>query len=220
MPWIVSSRCFAVWALLLVTSLLIVACASGGQTDAIEEDFVTTKDHATIGGTTREASGLVPERTVGEKTSLGKTCDPDAPIDDIRVDTPLAFADEKRLVAVSDNVFVGRVLRKLREVPPSQNPMPSTAFAVEVEGNIKGSLSGTATVSQGGGCDPKYGRVVLINGDSLLKPGEEAVFATSKDSSGDSYSLVSYKRSHATFETEEQEARLVARFREAKGDDR
>lgn len=110
-------------------------------------------------------------------------------------------------------------MRKLREVPPSHSSLPSTAFAVEVEENIKGSLSGTVTVVQAGGCDPRYGRVALVNDDPLLKPGEEAVFTTSKDSTGESYSLVAYKRSHATFETEEQEARIVARFREAKRDD-
>ncbi len=183
----------------------------------------TAKSHTTTEATSPEASGLDPERTVGKKTPLGKACDPDAPIDDIHVDTPLAFADETKLVAVFDNVFVGRVLRKIRNVPPWEKgnpaPLPTTEFAVEVKENIKGSLSGTVTVSQGGGCDPKYGRVVLINGDSLLKPGEEAVFTTSKDSTGDSYSLVAYKRSHATFETEEQEARVVARFQQAKRDD-
>ncbi len=214
MPWIVSRRCFAVLSFLLDASLSMAACAASNAPKK-----GTAKSHTTTEATSPEASGLDPERTVGKKTPLGKACDPDAPIDDIHVDTPLAFADEKRLVAVSDNVFVGRVLRKLREVPPSHSSLPSTAFAVEVEENIKGSLSGTVTVVQAGGCDPRYGRVALVNDDPLLKPGEEAVFTTSKDSTGESYSLVAYKRSHATFETEEQEARIVARFREAKRDD-
>ena len=210
MPWIISSRRFAVWALLLVASLSLDACAAGSATKN-----EPAKAHTT-GGTAWEASGLEPERTVGGETSLGRACDPDAPPDEIQVDTPLAFADETKLVAVSDNVFVGRVIMRVEDAPLAEKqPLPTTSFSVKVQENIKGSLSGTVTVVQAGGCDPKYGRVALINDDPLLKTSEEAVFSTSKDSAGESYSLVAHKRSHAMFRTEEQEARVVARFREA-----
>ena len=82
--------------------------------------------------------------------------------------------------------------------------------------NIRGSLSGTVTVSQAGGYDPRYGHVVLIYNDPLLKPGQEAVFSVRKDSPGGPYFMVGGTFSHVEIETEEQEARVVDRFREAR----
>ncbi len=47
---------------------------------------------------------------------------------------------------------------------------------MKVERNIKGSLSGTVVVVQHGGCDPRYDRIVLVNGDDLLRPGQKVVY--------------------------------------------
>ena len=116
------------------------------------------------------------------------------------------------------DVFVGRVVSKLDNVPPSENlpPLPTTLFAVEVEENIKGHLSGTVTVVQGGGCNPARNQVVLINNDPVLKPGEEAVFSTSEDSQDGPHSMVGDRFSHVPVETETQEARVVDAFEAAK----
>ena len=195
-----------IWIVVQVVALALLVVGCGQQ--------VGTGHHGD-----QASSGAEPKRTVGEEASIQTNCGPDAPTVVIGVDTSLNAADERRLVAVSDNVFLGRVLGKIRNVPLSENspPLPTTEFAVKVEKNIKGSISGKVTVVQGGGCDPRYGRIALINNDPLLKPGERAVFSTTKakDSPEGPYSLVSHQFSHVTVETEEQEARVVAKFREA-----
>lgn len=210
-----SARYAFVWALLLATSL-VIACAPSSATRKVDAN-----NRATSEDTAQREAGLKPKRTAGEETSLQTSCSPEAPIDNIEVDSSLSFADEARLVAVSDNVFLGRVVRRVEDTPlPEKQPLPTTSFAVEVEENIKGSLSGTVTVVQGGGCDPRYGRIALINNDPLLKAGEEAVFVTRRESPDGPYSLISHRSSHVRVQTDEQEARVVSRFQEAEKSNR
>jgi hypothetical protein len=164
------------------------------------------------------ASNAESERTtVGRAAPRQAGCTPGAPVDNIVVDTSLNAANETQLVNVSDNVFVGQVVRRIDDAPlPEAAPLPTTAFAVEVKENIKGSLSGTVTVVQGGGCDPEYGRVVLINNNPLLVPGQEVLFTTSEDSPGGTHSLASHTYSSVRLETASEKARVVAKFQEAK----
>lgn len=72
------------------------------------------------------------------------------------------------------------------------------------------------TVVQGGGCDPEYGRVAVINNNPLLVPGQDALFTTSEDSPGGPQSLVSHRYSNVTLETASEETRVVAKFQDAK----
>jgi hypothetical protein len=164
------------------------------------------------------SSGSALERTAGDETASRTGCGPDAQTVNIVTDPSFDVSDKRQLVGYVDNVFVGRVLRKIDNVPPSENvpPLPTTLFAVEVEENIKGSLSGTVTVVQGGGCNPARDQIVLINNDPPLKPGEEAVFSTSEDSPNGPHSMVGDRFSHVTVETERQETQAVARFQAAK----
>lgn len=157
-----------------------------------------------------------PNPALGE-TAAHTGCGPDAETVNIVTDPAFDVSDRRQLVGYVDNVFVGRVVRKLDNVPPSENvpPLPTTLFAVEVEENIKGHLSGTVTVVQGGGCNPARNQVVLINNDPLLKPGEEAVFSTSEDSPDGPHSMVGDRFSHVPVETETQEARVVDAFEAA-----
>jgi hypothetical protein len=106
--------------------------------------------------------------------------------------------DERQLVGEADNVFVGRVVKKVgdsgspREQLPDSGAVtgtPRTQFAVEVEENVKGSLDGVVTVSQEGGYvsftadeGPQKGQRVralaLLEHDPLLKPGQRYLFVT------------------------------------------
>jgi hypothetical protein len=65
------------------------------------------------------------------------------------VSDPEYISDEE-LVRLADNVFVGRVIKRVGYEPPSENtpPLPQTLFSVKVERNIKGSLSGTVSSSR------------------------------------------------------------------------
>lgn len=100
-------------------------------------------------------------------------------------------ADDRRLVAFSDNVFVGTVSEKVgnRGLPTSRpdDDVPKTQFAVRVLENIKGRLSGTVTVSQPGGVAQKgqdRGTLQLREGDPLLQQGQTYVFVTRQDRKG------------------------------------
>ena len=173
----------------------------------------------------RSEEGALQEREPGSRVESNavrkadrKGCGTDAPVNSVTVDASFDAANETLLVSVSDNAFVGRVVRKVRDVPPSEleNDLPVTEFAIEVEKNIKGSLSGVVTVSQGGGCDLVYGSgITLINNTPLLRPGQRALFTTTEDSSG-SHSLVIDRFSSVRLETKTEETRVVAKFQQAK----
>lgn len=156
------------------------------------------------------------ERTVTEGASPQEECPPGAPTDNIVADP--ASVSDKQLVDFADNVFVGRVVRKVGYEPPSEGmpPLPQTKFAVEVEENIKGSLSGTVVVVQEGGCDPRYGRVVLVNDDELLEPGEEVVFSTKKQGPDGPHLIVGSNYGDIRVGTEGEEAEVVSNLRNAR----
>lgn len=202
-------RSLTLWAMFVILLALGLFAISAVWRDRQVETSHRNQEHST---------GSVQEQTVGQASSSQKGCGPDAPIDNITVDTSFDAANEARLVRASDNVFTGRVLKEVDNIPSAKNsaPLPTTEFAVEVEKNIKGSFSGTVIVSQAGGCDPKYGRIAIINNDPLLKPGQEALFATTEDSQGGPHSLVGFQFSNVTLETDAEETRVVERFQEAK----
>lgn len=172
-----------------------------------------------------DEAGASQKREPGWKTESNAVreadregCGPDAPTYSVEAHPSFDASDETLLVGVSDNAFVGRVVEKIRDVPPSEleTDLPVTEFAVEVQKNIKGSLSGTVTVSQAGGCDLLYGGITLINGNPLLEPGQEALFTTTQGSPGDSHALVIEPFSSVRLETEAEEVRVVAKFERAK----
>lgn len=167
-------------------------------------------------GHTGDEASSDHEHAVSDKTSRDGGCAPDAKTVSIVAEISSKYTNESQLVEDADNVFIGRVLRELAGIPPSRNspPLPTSRFVVEVQKNITGSLSGTVTVNQAGGCDPRYGHILLINEDPLLKPGDEAVLSTSRDPSG-GHSLIAYQYSHEDIETPAQRARVVAGFEEA-----
>ena len=171
---------------------------------------------ASLVGCGRAPSGSDPEQTAGETTSSQVACRPGAPVDNVVSDP--ASIDDETLTAFADNVFVGRVIERVGHEPPSENapPLPQTLFAVEVEQNIKGSLSGTVVVAQEGGCDPRYGRVVLVNNDALLQPGQEVVFSTTEQSPDGPHLIVGSNYGDIRAETREERAEVIARLRNDK----
>lgn len=190
------------WAALLVSGLVFFAllgCA------------------ANRGGADGESSAeRKPEETTGNEP-VRRECEPGGPTDSIVADPDGGM--DKTLVRRADNIFVGRVIEKTGERGAAKGgpPLPETYFAVEVERNVKNSLSGTVTVVQAGGCDPRYGRVLLINDDPLLKPGERAVFSTTEyPPPDDTHAIVGSNYGDVRVETRAQEDRIIARLRDDK----
>jgi hypothetical protein len=156
------------------------------------------------------------EQTSGEGTSPRADCRPGAPIDNV-VSDPEYISDEE-LVKFADNVFVGRVIKRVGYEPPSENtpPLPQTLYSVKVKENIKGSLSGTVVVVQDGGCDPRYDRIVLVNNDDLLRPGQEVVFSTKRQSPDGPHLIVGSNYGDIEVRTEEQRAKVISRLKNDK----
>ncbi len=82
----------------------------------------------------------------------------------IIADAAFDVSDERNLVGFADNVFVGRVAKKVgnRGSMRSGLGMPHTLFSVEVSENVKGKLGGAVTVAQPGGYEPGSGCVTLV----------------------------------------------------------
>lgn len=94
--------------------------------------------------------------------------------------------DERLLVGASTDVFVGSVKEQVGEKPlpvsgnEPDNPRPQ--FAGEVQEGIKGGVADTVTMNQIGGYlkdgQKEHKHLILDEGDELLKPGQECLFAT------------------------------------------
>jgi hypothetical protein len=143
--------------------------------------------------------------------------------DVVNVEVDYAFepTDERQLVGFATNVFVGRVTGKVgAEGAPLSGPgepvMPRTQFSVAVLENIKGDLGGKVTVSQSGGYDKSVGREVRIEGDPLLKPGQELLLVTSYNREEGWYTIAAQPFGTVPIEDERQRTDLVERFEEAR----
>jgi hypothetical protein len=139
----------------------------------------------------------------------------------VEVDYAFEPADERQLVGFATNVFVGRVVGEVgAEGAPVSGPgdrvIPRTQFSVAVLENVKGDLSGKVKVSQTGGYDESVGRVVRIQGDPLLKPGQEYLFATSYDQEEGWYTIAAQPFGTVPIEDERQQTNLVERFEQAR----
>ena len=168
---------------------------------------------ANRGGADGESSAEKEHRETTGDVPVRKECKPGGPTDSIIADPDGSM--DKTLVRRADNIFVGRVIGRTGERGAARGgpPLPETSFAVEVERNVKNSLSGTVTVVQAGGCDPRYGRVLLVNDDPLLEPGERAVFSTTEyPPPEDTHAIVGSNYGDMRVETRAQEDRIIARL--------
>ncbi len=150
---------------------------------------------------------------------------------------PFDITDERALVGSADNVFVGRVLKAQDRVSSSNTPIapvPQSQFAVEVLDTVKGNLSGTVTVNQGGGyveysADRDYPEdgvskgdrireLILVDGDPLLEPGKEYMFLTAYDRKNDWQELVASRVGDIELEDQAQREAVVETYEAAKQD--
>ncbi len=94
--------------------------------------------------------------------------------------------------------------------------LPQTQFSVAVLKNIKGDLDGTVTVNQTGGYDKAEDRKVRVEGDPLLEPNQERLFATSYDQEEGWYTIVAQPFGDVRLESEQQRTDLVEKFEQAR----
>lgn len=140
---------------------------------------------------------------------------------DMQVNYAIEPTDERELVGFATHVFVGRVVEKVgSEGAPLSGPggeiVPRTQFSVAVLKNIKGDLSGEVTVSQTGGYDLAEGRLVRVEGDPLLKPGQQRLFATTYDEGEGWYAIAAQPFGDVPIRGKGQREELVQRFAKAR----
>jgi len=145
----------------------------------------------------------------------------DGDVVNVEVDYAIEPTDKRQLVDAATNVFVGRAIGKVgAEGAPLSGPgdrvLPRTQFSVLVLENIKGDLGGEVTVSQTGGYDKSVGREVRIEGDPLLKPGQELLFVTSYTLEEGWYTIAAQPFGTVLIEDERQRTDLVERFEQAR----
>jgi hypothetical protein len=149
--------------------------------------------------------------------------------DEAIVEHAFSGSDDSDLVGFSDNVFVGRVEKRVgdealesRVVPDPDGPegpapsTPQTQFSVEVLENVKGKLGGAVTVSQQGAYDPERGCVTLMEDDPLLEPGQEIMFFTRRNEGRGWHHIFTAGYGDVRIEDEEHREELVRRFERAK----
>ncbi len=104
--------------------------------------------------------------------------------------------NNNKLVEVSDNVFIGKVLEKIGNKKWRGSRYSQTQFKVQVIENIKGNLKGNIQVDQDAGYLDGY--LVIEKGSKLLEPGNVYLMATSggKNEFGEEvkYALIGHKK--------------------------
>lgn len=164
--------------------------------------------------------------------------------------SPFEVKDERLLVGSAENVFVGRVVKQVGSkgfltkspdfsLPPEEREgrevnieQPRTQFAVRVEENIKGSLSGQVVVSQMGGrveynADADYPEknikkgervreLILVDEDPLLEPGQEYVFTTDHVPGEGWYQIVTAGYGDVKIKDAKDRKEKVDKFKKAK----
>jgi hypothetical protein len=118
--------------------------------------------------------------------------------------------DDRRLVGLAANVFVGRVVAQQGTVLLDE--FPESQFQVEVLENIKGTLSGKVVVNQQGGKDGD--RLILVDGDPLLRNGQTYLFVTRPFPAKGWHTLVPHYGDIPIADAQ-QRTSLVARFAKA-----
>ncbi len=147
--------------------------------------------------------------------------------------------DKRQLVGYSDNVFVGRVLKRVGDEPlkttiPGAKP-PQTQYSIAVLETIKSSgphplaTGDEAVVNQSGGVDPETGRQLVVVGvsatdghrgvghatDAPLQPGEEYLLATRYDPSERWHAISAQPTGDVRLSGATERGAVVAAFREA-----
>ena len=97
---------------------------------------------------------------------------------------PSDFSDDRNLVGVSQNIFIGKVIGQVKTEDSY------TQFAVQVIDNVKGNLQGTVNVGVTGGY--RNGVFYVHEGNTWLDSGATYLLATRYRSIDNSYRLITF----------------------------
>ncbi len=97
---------------------------------------------------------------------------------------PSDFSDDRNLVGVSQNIFIGKVIGQVKTEDSY------TQFAVQVIDNVKGNLQGTVNVGVTGGY--RNGVFYVHEGNTWLDSGATYLLATRYRSIDGSYRLITF----------------------------
>lgn len=119
-------------------------------------------------------------------------------------------SDPRQVVGFSDNVFLGKVVKKIG----TKNLVnyPETQFEVEVLENIKGEVKGTIKVNQAGGFEGD--ELFLMEGDKQLIVGKTYLFATRYLPEEDWHTVVPVG-GDIPYNNEEEKKELIVKYKKA-----
>ena len=144
------------------------------------------------------------------------------PIEDVGIGHPIYAIDprdDRAMAAYATDIFFGRVLGQTGNTgAPTSAPgqeVPQSQFAVEVLHAVKGEVKGVVTINQVGGLDAQAKRMMLLEGDALLRPGESAMFLVVHVPAMEWYQIVAAGHGHLPADDPFERATLVDRFTQA-----
>ena len=165
------------------------------------------------------AVGGVLVRWQGAHTAGVNTLDP---IEDVGIGHPIYALDprdDRVMAAYATDIFIGEVLGQTGNTgAPTSAPgqeMPQSQFAVDVLQAVKGELEGVVTINQVGGLDAQAKRMMLLEGDALLRPGESSLFLVVHVPEMEWYQIVAAGHGHLPTDDPLDQATLVDRFTQA-----
>lgn len=203
-----------VLVLLTVCLLLLLTAGVAVYAVAAKDDGAGATEDGAAATTTEEAA----VDTTAEETTRANEAHAKAAIDP---------KDDGQVVGFSSDVFFGRVVERAgSEGAPTTKPgaeVPMTQYTVEVTEVIKGDASGRVLVNQLGGYvddgHEDHEHLDLLDGDPLLEPGQEYLFATNYVPEESWYQIVSNGAGDVKVADKAQRQELKEKFEKAKANE-
>jgi hypothetical protein len=127
--------------------------------------------------------------------------------------------DDRAMAAYATDIFIGRILSQTGNAgAPTSAPgkeVPQSQFAVEVLYAVKGEAEGVVTINQVSGLDAQAKRMMLFEGDALLRPGASELFLVAQIPQMEWYQIVAAGYGHLPADDAGKRAALVDRFAQA-----
>ncbi len=124
--------------------------------------------------------------------------------------------DDRAMAAYATDIFIGQVLGQTGDTgAPTSAPgqeVPQSQFAVEVRHVVKGEAAGVVTINQVGGQDAQARRMMLFEGDALLRSGRSELFLVVHIPEMGWYQIVAASHGHLPADDVAERQTLIDRF--------
>jgi hypothetical protein len=163
--------------------LLISGSLAGCSSDEESVAAVQATPTATVSAGLQPTASAGPQPTVSaepQSTATAGEVEPCATSERsyIEVEYEEWVLSTEEIVKHVDDVYVGTVLSAGETFSRNGSSIAWTPFTVEVEQRLLGSVEGTITVVQMGGCNPDRNVLYIVGSDPLLEVGETYMFAS------------------------------------------